>query len=214
MDNAITDEALAAFLHTLNMATSALHELWALLDGTYGPTLQQAGAALPDNTQVPFAKRRELFQVWLAQSGAKQQLGRFKSRRVRQLARVEGASGRADMEARELSRWRQELASLVVEANLPVLEPMLLVRNREVALMAALGNARAATIRKRVREWRKVLRNTVNQLTADLESKAPPRRKAPMLPVAIVGAMELAVSDASLPFYLRCFAFYKLVNHL
>ena len=57
-----------------------------------------------------------------------------------------------------------------------------------------------------------VLRNTVNQLTADLESKAPPRRKAPMLPVAMIGAMELAVSDVALPCYLRCFAFYKLVK--
>ena len=95
-------------------------------------------------------------QIWLAQSGAKHQQGKFRSRRVRQLARVEDASGRAEVEERELSRWRQELARLVVEANLPILEPMLLVRHRESALVAALGNARASTIRKRVREWRKV----------------------------------------------------------
>ena len=54
-----------------------------------------------------------------------------------------------------------------------------------------------------------VLKNTVNQLTTDLE---PPQRKAPMLPVAIIGAMELAVSNVALPYYLRCFAFYKLVK--
>ena len=247
-------------------------------------TLHRRRALVPDSTKfmrvMQSSKRAKTAlepytQTWLAQSGAKQQLGKFRSRRVRQLAQVEGASGRAEVEDRELSRWRQELARLVVEADLPVLEPMLLVRNQESALIAALGNARASTIRKRVREWRKVrayclavsgsawpahigiildylherrlepcartvpaailtcfafmekvggvrpaerlsdspvLKNTVNQLTADLESKAPPRRKAPMMPVALIGAMELAVSDIALPCYLRCFAFYKLVK--
>lgn len=247
-------------------------------------TLHRRRALVPDSTKfmrvIQSSKRAKASpepctQIWLAQSGAKHLQGKFKSRRVRQLARVEDASGRAEVEERELSRWRQELARLVVEADLPVLEPMLLVRHRESALVAALGNARASTIRKRVREWRKVrayclavsgsawpshigiildylherrlepcactvpaailasfafiekvgavrpaerlsdsqvLRNTVNQLTADLESKAPPRRKAPMLPVAMIGAMELAVSDVALPCYLRCFAFYKLVK--
>ena len=247
-------------------------------------TLHRRRALVPDSTKfmrvIQSSKRAKASpepctQIWLAQSGAKHLQGKFKSRRVRQLARVEDASGRAEVEERELSRWRQELARLVVEADLPVLEPMLLVRHREAALVAALGNARTSTIRKRVQEWRKVrayclavsgsawpshigiildylherrlepcartvpaailasfafiekvgavrpaerlsdsqvLRNTVNQLTADLESKAPPRRKAPMLPVAMIGAMELAVSDVALPCYLRCFAFYKLVK--
>ena len=44
------------------------------------------------------------------------------------------------------------------------------------------------------------------------DSLEPPQRKAPMLPVAIIGAMELAVSNVVLPYYLRCFAFYKLVK--
>ena len=57
-----------------------------------------------------------------------------------------------------------------------------------------------------------LLRNTVNQLTADLESKAPPKRQAPMLPLSIIGATELAVSDTSLPTYTRGFAFYKLLK--
>ena len=32
-----------------------------------------------------------------------------------------------------------------------------------------------------------------------MESKAPPKRQAPMLPLSIIGATELAVSDTSLP---------------
>ena len=57
-----------------------------------------------------------------------------------------------------------------------------------------------------------VLINTVHQLTRDLETRAPARRKAPTLPAIIIGATELAVSDPTLPLYLRGFAFYKLLK--
>lgn len=59
---------------------------------------------------------------------------------------------------------------------------------------------------------RLVLRNTVSQLTSDLDAKALPKRQAPMLPLSIIGATELAVSDSSLPLYTRGLAFYKLVK--
>ena len=41
------------------------------------------------------------------------------------------------------------------DAALPVVEPMALVRDRDAVLLGALGPARASTIRKHVREWRK-----------------------------------------------------------
>ena len=211
----------------------------------------------------------------LAACGALRRQGRYKTRRARGLARASGEESRQAVEAQELMRWRKELASLIVDAALPVVEPMALVRDRDAVLLGALGPARASTIRKHVREWRKarafclsvsgkpwpehigvvldylherrlepcarsvpaaflaalsfiekvgavrrterlseasLLRNTVNQLTADLESKAPPKRQAPMLPLSIIGATELAVSDNSLPTYTRGFAFYKLLK--
>ena len=79
-------------------------------------TLHRRRALVPDSTKfmrvMQSSKRAKTAlepytQTWLAQSGAKQQLGKFRSRRVRQLARVEGASGRAEVEDRELSRWRR-----------------------------------------------------------------------------------------------------------
>ena len=211
----------------------------------------------------------------LAAGGALRRQGRYKTRRARGLARASGEESRQAVEAKELERWRKELASLIVDAALPVVEPMALVRDRDAVLVGALGPARASTIRKHVREWRKarafclsvsgkpwpehigvildylherrlepcartvpaaflaalsfiekvgavrcaerlsedpLLRNTVNQLTADLESRAPPKRQAPMLPLSIIGATELAVSDTSLPTYTRGFAFYKLLK--
>ena len=211
----------------------------------------------------------------LAAGGALRRQGRYKTRRAKGLARASGEESRQAVEAKELERWRKELASLIVDAALPVVEPMALVRDRDAVLVGALGPARASTIRKHVREWRKarafcvsvsgkpwpehigvildylherrlepcartapaaflaalssiekvgavrcaerlsedpLLRNTVNQLTADLESRAPPKRQAPMLPLSIIGATELAVSDTSLPTYTRGFAFYKLLK--
>ena len=57
-----------------------------------------------------------------------------------------------------------------------------------------------------------ILRNTVNVITTELQAHAPPTRKAPMMPVSIIGATELAIADASLPLYMRAFAFYKLLR--
>ena len=60
-----------------------------------------------------------------------------------------------EIERQELERWRQELASLVSEAKLPVVDHSCSARNPELALSLGLGSARASTIRKRVREWKK-----------------------------------------------------------
>ncbi|CAE7746198.1 unnamed protein product, partial [Symbiodinium necroappetens] len=60
------------------------------------------------------------------------------------------------MERQELQRWQLVLADPVEEAGLPVVEHMKLVRFPESMLLAALGSARAATVGKHVREWKKV----------------------------------------------------------
>ena len=57
-----------------------------------------------------------------------------------------------------------------------------------------------------------VVRNTVNQLTMDLQHGAPPKHQAPALPLAIVAALEVTVCDAAAGQYTRGFAFYKLLK--
>ena len=91
----------------------------------------------------------------LAAGGALRRQGRYKTRRARGLARASGEESRQVVEAKELERWRKEFVSLIVDAALPVVEPMALVRDRDAVLVGALGPARASTIRKHVREWRK-----------------------------------------------------------
>ena len=180
---------------------------------------------------------------------------------------------RADLEATELKRWRASLAELVIEADLPVSHHAQLTSNPEAIIAASLGSMRATTIRKRVREWRKVrnfslqlcghawpmhvgvvldylhkrmeepcartvpeavlaalafmenagsvaaadrlasmpvLRNFVNQATQDLEVGAPPKKSAPLLPVILIGSLELLVMCNSEPLYARALAWYKL----
>lgn len=57
-----------------------------------------------------------------------------------------------------------------------------------------------------------VLRNTVQQLTMDLQTGTPPKRQAPVLPLAMIAAIEATVCDRSLSLYMRGFAFYKLLK--
>ena len=210
----------------------------------------------------------EFARAWLRKRSGPITVRRWRHRLDRRLASTSCTSSRQEMERQELQHWQIVLADLVKEAGLPVVEHMKLVRFPESMLLAALGSARAATIRKHVREWKKVklyclatsgkawpqhvgllldylherylepCARTVPQailaswrkleelllmsvflrclfcatLTADLEAKAPPKRKAPVLPVSVIGAIELAIGDTSLPLYVRAFAFYKLVK--
>ena len=48
-----------------------------------------------------------------------------------------------------------------------------------------------------------------NQMTKELAEGAPP---PPMLPVAVLGAVELMILDKTASLYIRCFAFYKLLE--
>ena len=57
-----------------------------------------------------------------------------------------------------------------------------------------------------------ILRNFVNQATHDLEVGAPLTRKAPLLPLVMVGALELMVVDVQAPLYARGLAFCKLLK--
>ena len=56
------------------------------------------------------------------------------------------------------------------------------------------------------------IRNSVTQATQDLERDAPMVSKAPMLPPALVGALELLVCSGEEPFFLRFFAWFRLVK--
>ena len=145
---------------------------------------------------------------------------------------------------------------LLRELGLPITSHTALADDPEVALTAALGAARASSLRKHMREsdsaWPKhvgvvlnylherhcepcspsvpqaslrslsflervgggtqyielqAVRNTVNQLTMDLQTGAPPKRQAPVLPLAMIAALEITVCDMSCSLYLRGFAF-------
>lgn len=162
-----------------------------------------------------------------------------------------------------------------MEAKLPITAPTMSCREPEKVIAAALGGMRASTIRKRIREWRKVrafalgvagvpwpphigvvldymqerldepcartvpssilsalgfmekaggvalhdrmanqqtLKNMVNQGVMDLELNAPPTKKAPLMPLMLVGALELLVLDATQPVFARGLAWYKLLK--
>ena len=61
MSSTISDETLAAFLRKLNMPASALHELWALLDGPHA--LHMAG--LPEHLQRSIAAIHSNTHFWM-----------------------------------------------------------------------------------------------------------------------------------------------------
>lgn len=108
--------------------------------------------------------------------------------------------------------WPQHIGLLLDYLHERRLEPC--ARTMPVAFLAALSFVERVGGVQPCNRFSEslLLRNTVNQLTTDLERKAMPKRQAPMLPLSIIGATELAVSDASLPLYIRGFAFYKLLK--
>ena len=76
----------------------------------------------------------------------------------KQLSRVEDGQSREAVDKQRLLHWRRELAELVSEAGLPIAAQAQLASAPEEIIVASLGAMRASTIRKKVREWRK-LRN-------------------------------------------------------
>lgn len=79
---------------------------------------------------------------------------------------------------------------------------------RSLSFLERVGGVQAT---QRLSELQ-VVRNTVNQLTMDLQTGAPPKRQAPVLPLAMIAALEITVCDVSCSLYLRGFAFYKLLK--
>ena len=92
---------------------------------------------------------------WLRERSGALQRPAASSRRGSLRSFADGES-RAVRERQDLLRWRGELAQLIKEANLPVVEQALLSSSPDVVILAAVGCPRASTIKKRVREWRKV----------------------------------------------------------
>eukprot|EP00438_Fugacium_kawagutii_P004233 Skav224105 [mRNA] locus=scaffold3077:22397:23920:- [translate_table: standard] len=240
------------------MAGRILVELWTRVmpraqrlcqrRGRVDPTLQSlaisSAATLVASTEAPHTL------AWLkSQSGACRHFRGWSARQRRKALSTDPTASREALEAAELQRWRASLAELVIEAGLPVSYHAQLTSNPEAIIVASLGNVRASTIRKRVREWRKVrhlslqltvpeavlaalafmekvgsvaaaerlasapmLRNFVNQATQDLEVGAPPKKSAPLLPVVLIGALELMVVCHREPLYARALAWYKLLK--
>ena len=63
---------------------------------------------------------------------------------------------RVEIERNELQRWRVVLAELLIEAKLPTARAASTCENPLAQVVTCVGNFRASTIRKRVREWKKV----------------------------------------------------------
>ena len=187
------------------------------------------------------------------------------SMRAKKLADSKLGLTRATIEKAELQRWREQLVEILLESKTPLAQQARLASNPLATIAASSSSMRASTLRKRIREWRKlrafsmgldgspwprhvgvvldylqeriaephrsgrsvgpgavlealaftekkggygsgdrladlqIVKNCVNQATHDLEVGAPPTRKAPLLPLMLVGALGLLVVDNSAP---------------
>ena len=260
--------------------------LWEQVQGDASATCKRRSLVDPAWQRVLLARRLPQSETtvpglcdtlsWLrSKSGACRRKGKLLLQGRKQLSRVEDRQSREAIDKQHLLHWRRELAELVSEGGLPIAAQAQLASAPEEIIVASLGSMRASTIRKKVREWRKlrnfclgacrcpwpshvgvvldylrervdepcgrtvpeavvsafafmekvgcvpapervstsqILRNFVNQATHDLEVGAPPTKKAPLLPLVMVGSLELMVVDAQAPLYARGLAFCKLLK--
>ena len=94
---------------------------------------------------------------WLrSKSGACRRSSTLLFRSRKQLSRIEDGQSRESIDAQRLLHCRRELAELVSEAGLPIAAQAQLASAPEEIIVASLGSMRASTIRKKVREWRRV----------------------------------------------------------
>ena len=63
---------------------------------------------------------------------------------------------RAAIEKAELQRWREQLVEILLEPKTPLAQQAQLASNPSATIAASLGSMRASTLRKRIREWRKL----------------------------------------------------------
>ena len=81
---------------------------------------------------------------------------RWPTRFKQALASTEGADQRLSLERAERGRWAAEVATVIVEAQLPAAEEALLASAPENVLFALGGSRRPTTLRIRARAWRRV----------------------------------------------------------
>ena len=105
--------------------------------------------------RVPSPPPQETTLSWLRRvSGACRRHPSRRSRFTKKLANQDVS--RQSIEEQELRRWRSELADLLRESKAPIFLQTQQTAKPDEILMACIGNARASTIRKRVREWKKL----------------------------------------------------------
>ena len=159
-------ELRAEFASDDGLAGRCLVELWTRVlprtqrlcqrRGRVDPALQSLVVSSAAAPSIESAEAQQTLSWLKLQSGACRQFRSWSARQRGQSECVQTQQSRADLEATELKRWRASLAELVIEADLPVSHHAQLTSNPEAIIAASLGSMCATTIRKRVREWRKV----------------------------------------------------------
>ena len=159
-------ELMAEFAWDDGLAGRSLVELWTRVlprtqrlcqrRGRVDPALQSLVVSSAAAPSIESAEAQQTLSWLKLQSGACRQFRSWSARQRGQSECVQTQQSRADLEATELKRWRASLAELVIEADLPVSHHAQLTSNPEAIIAASLGSMCATTIRKRVREWRKV----------------------------------------------------------
>ena len=151
--------------HLSNVARA----LWAQAQGEASAACKRRSLVDPAWQRVLLARRLPQSETtvpglcdtlsWLrSKSGACRRSGKLLLRGPKQLSRVEDGQSREAVDKQRLLHWRRELAELVSEAGLPIAAQAQLASAPEEIIVASQGAMRASTIRKKVREWRK-LRN-------------------------------------------------------
>ena len=91
-----------------------------------------------------------------SKSGARQTVARHKTRFSRRLDTAGDAVQRKDLELKELLRWRELAAALLLRLDLPAVKVARRSEDPKKTLMAAIGAVRYSTLRKRVRTVQKL----------------------------------------------------------
>ncbi|CAE7216612.1 YPTV4, partial [Symbiodinium microadriaticum] len=78
------------------------------------------------------------------------------SMRAKKLADSKLGLTRATIEKAELQRWREQLVEILLESKTPLAQQARLASNPLATIAASSSSMRASTLRKRIREWRKL----------------------------------------------------------
>mgnify|MGYP001825758334 CR=1 FL=1 len=93
---------------------------------------------------------------WLFnKSGAKCLMRRWPSRLARKMALAANPQARAEAEDVELRRWRDVLVAVLRTCNMPIAKQADFLEDPVGALRLVASNTRAATLRRRLKEWEK-----------------------------------------------------------